>query len=233
MDVRELYRHRFDETARAKKSAIWEVLCRRVFREWVDPQDVVVDLGAGFCEFINAVQARHKIAVDLNPDTAKVAAPGVEVHASSASDLGFLTSGAVDVVFSSNFLEHLSSKEEVSTTLLEASRVLRPGGTLILLGPNVRLVPGAYWDFFDHHVPLSDRSLCEALTLTGFELHHVEARFLPYTTRSALPQAPWLVALYLTLRPLSSSLFGKQFLIVAKKPRPAQLQGNLPSAART
>jgi len=52
----------------------------------------------------------------------------------------------------------------------------------------------------------------------GFHIEHVEARFIPYTTRSALPQAPWLVALYLMLRPLSSALLGKQFLIVARKP---------------
>jgi hypothetical protein len=81
----------------------------------------------------------------------------------------------------------------------------------------VRLIPGVYWDFFDHHVPLSDRSLCELLAITGFELLHVEPRFLPYTTRSALPQAPWLVALYLALRPFSSAVLGKQFLIIAKK----------------
>ena len=99
----------------------------------------------------------------------------------------------------------------------EALRVLKTGGTLILLGPNVRLIPGVYWDFFDHHVPLSDRSMCELLAITGFDLIRVEPRFLPYTTRSALPQAPWLVALYLTLRPLSSAILGKQFLIVAKK----------------
>jgi SAM-dependent methyltransferase len=131
--------------------------------------------------------------------------------------LGFLSSGSVDVVFSSNFLEHLASKEEVSRVVREVQRVLKADGTLILLGPNVRLIPGVYWDFFDHHVPLSDRSMCELLAITGFELVQVEPRFLPYTTRSALPQAPWLVALYLALRPFSSAILGKQFLIVAKK----------------
>src|SRR5712664_2362511 len=208
MDLKQLYRNRFDEADRARKAVVWDVLYRNVFGRWIGSEDTVVDLGAGFCEFINAARARRRIAVDLNPDTAAFAAPGVEVQAASASDLGFLDADAVDVVFSSNFLEHLSCKEEVSNVLREALRVLRPGGTLILLGPNVRLVPGAYWDFFDHHVPLSDRSLCEALTIIGFDLLRVEARFLPYTTRSALPHAAWLVALYLKLRPLSSGILG-------------------------
>jgi dolichol-phosphate mannosyltransferase len=217
MDLKQLYRNRFDEADRARKARVWEVLYRRVFGRWIHPEDTVVDLGAGFCEFINAARARRRIAVDLNADTRSLAAPGVEVQAASASDLSFLAGASVDVVFSSNFLEHLANKEEVSSAIREALRVLKSGGTLMLLGPNVRLIPGVYWDFFDHHVPLSDRSLCELLAITGFELLHVEPRFLPYTTRSALPQAPWLVALYLALRPFSSAVLGKQFLIIAKK----------------
>jgi dolichol-phosphate mannosyltransferase len=217
MDVKQLYRNRFDERDRARKARVWQVLYRRVFEQWIGAEDTVVDLGAGFCEFINAARARRRIAVDLNADTRDFAGPGVEVQAASASDLSFLGSGSVDVVFSSNFLEHLASKEEVLLVVREALRVLRSGGTLILMGPNVRLIPGVYWDFFDHQVPLSDRSMCELLAITGFELVRVEARFLPYTTHSVLPQAPWLVALYLMLRPLSSAILGKQFLIVAKK----------------
>jgi dolichol-phosphate mannosyltransferase len=217
MDLKKLYRNRFDETDRARKARVWKVLYQRVFAQWIHRDDTVVDLGAGFCEFINAAHAKRRIAVDLNADTRSLAAPGVEVEAASASDLGFLSTGSVDVVFSSNFLEHLADKEEVSGVVREALRVLKTGGTLILLGPNVRLIPGVYWDFFDHHVPLSDRSMCELLAITGFDLIRVEPRFLPYTTRSALPQAPWLVALYLILRPLSSAILGKQFLIVAKK----------------
>jgi dolichol-phosphate mannosyltransferase len=217
MDLKQLYRNRFDEADRVSKARIWEVLYRRVFARWIRAEDTVVDLGAGFCEFINAACARRRIAVDLNADTRNFAAPGVEVQAASASDLSFLSSDSVDVVFSSNFLEHLANKEEISRVIREVQRVLKAGGTLILLGPNVRLIPGVYWDFFDHHVPLSDRSMCELLAITQFELVQVEARFLPYTTRSALPQAPWLVALYLSLRPISSAILGKQFLIVAKK----------------
>jgi len=218
MDLKQLYRQRFDEAGRARRAAIWGVLYREVFGRWIRNDDTVLDLGAGFCEFINAARAARRIAVDLNPDTTRLAAPGIEVHQVSASKLDFLAADSVDVVFSSNFLEHLPDKDQVLEVLREALRVLKPGGTLILLGPNVRLIPGVYWDFFDHHVPLSDRSLCEAIAMIGFDLIEAQARFLPYTTRSALPQAAWLVALYLKLRPLSSGMLGKQFLIIARKP---------------
>ena len=218
MDVQQLYRNRFHETERARKAAVWQVIYDRVFSRWIRAEDTVLDLGAGFCEFINCARARRRIAVDLNPDTRAFAADGVEVQRASASDLGFLGNNSVDVVFSSNFLEHLPSKEEVARAMAESFRVLRSPGTLILMGPNVRLIPGVYWDFFDHHIPLSDRSLTELLLLTGFKITRVHGRFIPYTTQSALPQAPWLVSLYLMLRPLSSYFLGKQFLIVAHKP---------------
>lgn len=41
-------------------------------------------------------------------------------------------------------------------------------------------------------------------------------RFLPYTTKSRLPQAPWLIRLYLRV-PLAWWLLGKQALVVAER----------------
>jgi hypothetical protein len=45
---------------------------------------------------------------------------------------------------------------------------------------------------------------------------HVVTRFLPYTTKSPLPQAPWLVRLYLKV-PLAWWFLGKQSLVIAEK----------------
>src|SRR5207248_5026624 len=98
-----LYANRFDEGDRAWKNEVWGILWKRVFARWVQPEDTIVDLGAGYCEFINHVVAKRRIAVDLNPETVLLAAPGVEVRAVSADELGFLQPAEVDVVFSSNF----------------------------------------------------------------------------------------------------------------------------------
>jgi hypothetical protein len=40
----------------------------------------------------------------------------------------------------------------------EAFRCFKPGGRLICLGPNIRALPGAYWDFWGS-LPAADRSL--------------------------------------------------------------------------
>ena len=84
----------------------------------------------------------------------------------------------------------------------------------MILQPNVRLLPGAYWDFFDHHTPLTERSLVEALTMRDMDILRVIGRFLPYTTKSLLPQSPALVRLYLRFPP-AWWLLGKQSFVLA------------------
>ncbi|MER3546495.1 MAG: SAM-dependent methyltransferase [Rhodanobacteraceae bacterium] len=213
-----LYRHRFPEHELAHKQAIWQVLCRRFFSRYVKPGDTVVDIGAGYCEFINNIAAANKIAVELNPEVKRFAAQGVRVINEPCTAIRELPAGGADVVFMSNFLEHLPGKQLVLDTLREAHRILRDEGRIIVLQPNIRFLYDEYWDFFDHHTALSDRSLVEGLQLAGFAPEVVIPRFLPYTTKSRLPQAPWLVDLYLRFPP-TWRLLGKQALVVACKAR--------------
>jgi hypothetical protein len=97
----------------------------------------------------------------------------------------------------------------------QVHRVLKPGGRMIVLQPNIRFVGAAYWDFLDHKTPLTERSLAEAAETTGFEVERLIPRLLPYTTKSRLPQHPALVRAYLRV-PLAWRLLGKQTLLVAR-----------------
>ena len=58
--------------------------------------------------------------------------------------------------------------------------------------------------------------MVEGLLMCGFEVAEVVARFLPFTSKSRLPTAPWLVWLYLRA-PLAWRILGGQMLIVARK----------------
>ncbi|MBW0017787.1 MAG: glycosyltransferase [Mycobacterium sp.] len=216
-DLQQLYRNRFGH-ALESRSAIWEVLVRDFFQAWIRRSDTVLDLGCGYGEFLNHVRAARRVGVDLNPDSTRMLESGIEFHQGRAEDLGFLEDDSVDVVFTSNLLEHLRGKTEVERTIAEARRVLKPGGHFIALGPNVRFLGGDYWDFWDHRVPISDRSLLELLKSSGFEIVDAHARFLPYTSSSPWPQAPILVRRYLRSRK-AWPIFGKQFVIRARKPR--------------
>lgn len=213
MDLQALYRGRFPEAALAEKNAIWQVICTSFMSKFVRPMDTVVDIGAGYCEFINNIQAAKKIAVDLNPDVQRFANPDVTIINESCTSIVTLAANSADVVFMSNFLEHLPDKQLIFDTFVEARRILKPGGKILILQPNIRFVGGEYWDFFDHHTPLTDRSLVEALELAGFDITTCIPRFLPYTTRSALPQHPMLVKLYLHV-PLVWRVLGKQSFVV-------------------
>ena len=53
-DLERLYANRFDERDRAWKQVVWRILWRRVFRRWIGPEDRLLDLGAGYCEFVNS-----------------------------------------------------------------------------------------------------------------------------------------------------------------------------------
>jgi len=85
------------------------------------------------------------------------------------------------------------------------------------MGPNIRFLPGEYWDFWDHHLALSDRSLAEGIRNCGFQIVESHDRFLPYTMVNQREHPQFLLWLYLKLRP-AWRFFGRQFLIVAQKP---------------
>ena len=211
-----LYQGRFSKREVEDKSRIWVILCRYFFQEYVSPNATVLDLGAGYCDFINNIQCREKLAVDLNDDTPSLAHPDVTVHQASSTNLSFLADESLDVVFTSNFLEHLRTKEEALQTFNEVYRVLKKGGLFLILQPNIRHVGFEYWDFFDHHIPLTDKSLIEGLLIKEFKIKRVISKFLPFTTKSRIPQHPFLVWLYLKV-PLVWRVMGKQSFLVAEK----------------
>jgi SAM-dependent methyltransferase len=211
-----LYQGRFSEKEVEDKSRIWEVLCKHFFQVYVSPNDTVLDLGAGYCDFINNIHCREKLAVDLNDDTPSLAGADVQVQQASSTDLSFLADQSVDVVFTSNFLEHLRTKEEALQTFNEVHRILKKGGLFLILQPNIRHVGFEYWDFFDHHIALTDKSLIEGLLIKEFKIKRVISKFLPFTTKSRIPQHPFLVWLYLKI-PLVWRIMGKQSFLVAEK----------------
>lgn len=217
-NLSELYKIRFAKVELPRKNAIWKVICNDYLQRFVRSTDTVVDIACGYGEFLNNIHASRKIAVDLNPDAQEFLGVDVEFNQCMATELSSVIREGADVVFTSNFLEHLPDKKILDEFIDQVRGALKPGGKYIILGPNLRYLPGEYWDFYDHHLGLTHLSLSEALQLKRFEIDVCIDRFLPYTTQGALPTHPLLVKAYLKV-PFAWRLFGKQFLIVARKPK--------------
>jgi SAM-dependent methyltransferase len=215
-ELSQIYRTRFETMGREKRERVWNVLCGAFFQKLIPAGSAVFDLACGYGEFINNIEAAKKYGADLNPDSQAYLNHDVEFHLVPATEISRIAPGQVDVVFTSNFLEHLKSKDECNTVMAEVLTLLRPGGKFIVMGPNIRYAFAEYWDYYDHYLPLSHLSLAEGLKINGYEVEKVIPRFLPYTMNNSIPTHPILMRGYLAV-PLAWRFMGRQFLVVARK----------------
>lgn len=214
-ELQRIYKIRFSGRE-AYRAQVWRILVTQFFSQWLKPGDAVLDLGCGYGEFINQVVSASRFAMDLNPSAREHLSPGVTFLEQDCSAAWELPDASLEVVFTSNFFEHLPSKQALQATLLEAHRCLKPGGRLIAMGPNVKFLSGKYWDFFDHQLPLTDLSLSEVLVMTGYQVERAIPRFLPYSMSQGFQPPVWTLPLYLRM-PGVWELFGRQFLIIGRK----------------
>lgn len=189
-----------------RRAGVWRAISRYL-QPHVPTEGRVLDLGAGYCDFINNIKAREKHALDLYPGFAEFAARDVVTHVGTCADLTAFSAGYFDAVFESNVLEHLG-RPVLAATLSEIRRVLKPNGRFIAIQPNFRYCYRTYFDDYTHAQVFTHISLMDLLTSTGFDVRNVEPRFLPTTFKSRLPAWQWLTALYLRLpfRPLAGQM---------------------------
>lgn len=210
----EMYRRRFDPDTEFRKG-MYKILCENFFQKYIPEGSSVLEIGAGHCEFINAIRAKNKIALDVNQDVRLHSNDDIRVIIGKSTHMESIEDESIDRVFANNFFEHLT-KPDIIRTLHEVHRVLKPGGELLVLQPNIRYCASDYWMFFDHITPLDDRSMGEALEITGFLIKECIPRFLPYTTKSRLPKSLTGLKVYIRL-PVIWKLIGKQAFIRAEK----------------
>jgi SAM-dependent methyltransferase len=213
-DLDAIYKTRFRDQGEYRQK-VWSILTG-YFSRWIPTDSVVLDLGCGYCEFINQVRCAAKFGMDLNPEARNRASADVQILEQDCSNPWSVPPASLTTVFTSNFLEHLPTKAHVEATLLHAYTALRQGGYLIAMGPNIKFVPGAYWDFFDHYVALTELSMKEILIKCGFEVDLALDRFLPYSMSQGRTYPLWMLRAYLAA-PAAWPYLGKQFLMVARK----------------
>lgn len=187
---------------------VWREIVRFVEKD-AGQADTLLELGAGYCDFVNQFPARRKIAYDINPEMLKFADENVEMHIGDVSTSGCLEKEfSVDLVFASNFLEHLD-RDELDKVIPKIKMVLKPGGRLILIQPNYDLFPDRYFDDPTHKTIFSDKNIKPFLNSFGFSVIKLIPGLLPFSMKSRLPKLPILIRLYLMspVRPMAGQMY--------------------------
>jgi SAM-dependent methyltransferase len=196
------------------RALVWEVI-NEYLAPFIPPAGHVLELGAGYCYWINGVQAARRVAIDLWEDMAAHAAPRVEtLQHDLTRGLAFLENQTFDTVLASNVFEHFEL-DVVERLVHDVYKRLKFGGRLLVIQPNYRYAYRHYFDDYTHRSIFSDVSLSALLRAQNFRIERVEPRFTPYSLRgSRLPVRKWLIRLYLhsPIRPWAG-----QMLVVAQK----------------
>lgn len=208
-----------------RRETAWKEVARYLQELYIPVDSRVLDLGAGYCDFINRIEARERYALDLFARLEEYAAADVVCRVGPCTDLSAFGDGAIDVIFASNLFEHLS-RDDLLRTLVEIKRVLRPAGRLILLQPNFRYCYRTYFDDYTHLQVFTDEGLKDLLHAIGMRVTVMRKRFLPVNMKSTLRRnLPFLGALvYLYLRsPFKPR--AAQMLAVAENTPPVMPRG--------
>ena len=215
IDLQRLYAYRFRGVDQRSRQAVWNEIAPVIHR-WLGAPQRVLDPAAGRGEFVNAISAGERWVVDTVEYDETVRDPNVKVVIGDARVVE-LPEHYFDGVFVSNLLEHFASQDEVGAFLQRLRRCTAPGGRIAVMGPNFRYCAREYFDCADHMLPLTHVAVEEHLYAAGFEISRSIPKFIPYSFRSRIPQAPWMVRVYLRVPPLWRVL-GKQFLVLATNP---------------
>lgn len=210
---KKLYSNRFTQE-HTQRNSMWRVLCEDFLQKFITPRDIVLDIATGYGEFINNISCKQKIATDINPESKKYLKKNVKFLLGSSVKI-VLKNSYVDKIFISNFFEHIT-REDILRTIQECYRILKIGGQVLVLQPNIRFSYRDYWRFFDHRTPIDDRGLTEAFQLAKFKQVYRIEKFLPYTTKTSLPKLSILLRVYL-LFPFLWVLMGKQSFLIFEK----------------
>ena len=214
MNFQRLYEYRFRDVDQRARVAVWEEVAPHVWSLMGRPSRLL-DPAAGRGEFINAVPAGERWAVDRVPYEEGTFRDGTNFIVSDIFTAE-LPAGHFDGIFVSNFLEHLDSQEQVGELLERLHATMAPGGRIAIMGPNYRYCSDEYWDCADHYVALTHVAIEEHLYAAGFELDRVVPRYLPYSFRGILPPSRTLTRLYLKTPP-AWRVLGKQFLVIGRR----------------
>ena len=201
-------RFRFDP----KRRMVWEEISKYL-RKWINPEGFVIELGSGYCDWINCIKARRKIAIDKFINPKDFCRKSVEPIFGDLKEIKKIENDSVDVFLASNFFEHLTLKE-CEECLRLVKEKLKIGGKIIIIQPNYRYAYKNYFDDYTHLSVWSHESLKDFINANGLRVIRIYPKFLPLTMKSKFPRTRFLIRSYLKspIKPMAG-----QMLVIARK----------------
>jgi len=189
------------------RKGVWKEIVRYIQKD-TGKIHTLIELGTGYCNFINQFPAKKKIGYDLNPEMQKFANSDVDLRIEDATMLYDIADQSADIIFASNFMEHLD-KDELDRLLPRIRDILKKDGRLILLQPNYRLCAEHYFDDKTHQTIFSDDNITEFLNQYKLSVIKLIPGLLPFSMKSRLPKWPFLVKLYLMspIKPMAAQMY--------------------------
>lgn len=197
------------------RDIVWREIAGYILKVVKKPRSVL-DIAAGYCNFINNCDARGKTAIDIWKDFPRYCRRDITCHIYDVrKGLTKILKRKFDLIMVSNLLEHLT-QEEALALLKDCRDYLNPDGYLVVMQPNFAISYRKYFDDYTHKTVYTDVSLTAILKNCGYEIARSEKAFLPLTVKSRFPKWGFLVRFYLSMpfRP-----FAGQMLIIARKKR--------------
>lgn len=191
-----------------KRKVLWKTLARTVFQPMISKNATVLELGAGYCDLINSIDAPKRIAIDIWPGFVEHANPEVEAIVGSLSDIEGIKDESIDLVMASNIFEHIT-QADLAKCLSILKKKMKSNGNLLVIQPNFKYAYRDYFDDYTHQSVWTDISLSDFLTANGFTVVEVRSKFLPLSIKSRFPVHPILIWLYLNSpwKPFARQMF--------------------------
>ena len=199
------------------RDGLWRGLWRYYFRQFIGPDDCVLDIGCGHGAFINAVVAGKRIGLDSWPDFPAYPQAGVEPFVGSAVEVRETLYEPVDFAFAGKLFEHLTQTDLVPL-LGGLRKILSPRRTLNIIQPNFRYAYREYFDGYTHVTIYTDVGLCDVLRASGFDIVDLKPRVPAAVNQVAVARAPESLFRAYLVSPIEPMV--KQMLIRARA-RPA------------
>jgi SAM-dependent methyltransferase len=141
--------------------------------------------GAWYFEWVDRCYGRvaEHIGIEYYVEAPPVLPPHVRWIRNTVGDMEGVASASCDLVFSGENLEHLWPAD-VAGFLLEAARVLRPGGHLVMDSPNRDLTAPLLWSHPEHTIEVTPTEVTELLRLAGFAVTTMKGIYLCRDPRS-------------------------------------------------